>query len=404
MSSIASSDNEEDDASSWSMASSDRGSLLEMQETDIEDHQDESFLSLGSEDTEEDESDDDTTWVPPGPTRHENVFCDECGSNPVFGTRYKSTIQNNYDICQECLDENHNGDATNFVAFAHHVFHEEDANVAAFPDPAVAEQRSLVCYGLDQLSISCQVIQDPESVIDDLTIFISGRTTRQGTRASPDARRHQEYARRVLENHTLVKEIEIQLSGHIKDDAVAVALGLQTNRSLQSVAWTIDYTTGIHEEFCQAMKDLMATNITIRYMFVWIKSLGWINSRNKISDGYHAKNLEDSLFDGLQYTRLHTFRYNHGSQKVKDENKKKAWRAMKENPYLKRIKTSFENEDYMLGLLTIDKKKQWTNQWLQFDDDKDCWNVLGEALGECDIDPAFVIYHFLRSRPELVRP
>ena len=35
-------------------------------------------------------------------TIHENVICDGCGANPIVGIRYKSSVLNDYDICQTC--------------------------------------------------------------------------------------------------------------------------------------------------------------------------------------------------------------------------------------------------------------------------------------------------------------
>ena len=45
------------------------------------------------------------TTIRPSPTTHLNVSCDECGEMPIVGTRYKSTVQPNYDVCRHCLEE-----------------------------------------------------------------------------------------------------------------------------------------------------------------------------------------------------------------------------------------------------------------------------------------------------------
>jgi hypothetical protein len=35
---------------------------------------------------------------------HNGVECDGCGMNPIRGPRYKSTVKDNYDLCEECKE------------------------------------------------------------------------------------------------------------------------------------------------------------------------------------------------------------------------------------------------------------------------------------------------------------
>jgi hypothetical protein len=244
---------------------------------------------------------------------------------------------------------------------------------------------------------NCHALQNPNSVIDSIWInLLPGNETP----ADNDKVRH------LLENHNTLKKVTVAMcsgTSEIKGSTMAVALGLQANRSVQAVTWLFTSRGEIPDDVCLALKDLVTKNTTIRCMHFSSEAVG-----PRPATSTNVNNLEDCLFDGLRGTRLHTFRYDMANivtnhNKVRNGNKKKAWRAMKENPHIKRIKADFENEDYMLDLLIKDKENQWTNQWLQLNDN-DCWNVMEEAIAACDLDPVFVIYHFLRSRPEVVLP
>jgi Zinc finger, ZZ type len=310
------------------------------------------------------------------PSCHVDLSCDECGVFPVYGTRYTSKTHVGYNICRNCLDENHNGSAHHFVAFEDYVNDNDAYKAAGFDENAVAE-RSFYFHSMKDL-VDCEALHDPNSQIDAICISMNENI---------ETLQERETVRRLLENHTALPKVDVQLwDGDLTDNILAIVSGLQNNRSVRSVSWNFNEGFVIPDLVHQTLKELVTNTTTIRYMFFYDDTL---NAR-----------LENYLFDGLQGTWLHTFYYNTPEQ-VKDHNKKKAWKAMKENPHLKRIKTTFENEDYMLDLLTRDKKEQWTNQWLQ-SNDQECWKVLQEALGACDdIDRVFVINHFLESRPLL---
>ena len=40
--------------------------------------------------------------VPTPPAVHTDVVCDECGMNPILGTRYKCVVRDDFDLCAEC--------------------------------------------------------------------------------------------------------------------------------------------------------------------------------------------------------------------------------------------------------------------------------------------------------------
>ncbi|CAB9498135.1 expressed unknown protein [Seminavis robusta] len=328
--------------------------------------------------------------------RHVTVFCDECGANPIVGIRYKSTRQNNYDICQECLDENHNGNRQGFVAIEEEVDDEDEAVRLAGLDGTALERNSLVCSGIDQL-VESPLLQNPNSQIDDITLILEGRHYRH-QQAEPDST-VRDTTIRLLSQHRTLKEMEIQIVSYpqsLTHSIVAVTRGLANNTSVKSMAWTIECSgRDMTEEACQAIQHLMTHNTTIQFMF-FFQDTGW---PGRLATAFLR--LQSCVFGALLNTHIDTVRFQ-GFLAVNRDNQKKAWAAMKENPRLKRIKTTFEQEDYMLELLRRDKKYQWMTQWLQADEHQ-CWAILeGAASMGSGIDPVFVIYHLLRSRPQVI--
>ncbi|CAB9498134.1 expressed unknown protein [Seminavis robusta] len=378
------------------------GSVLSWNGSDGDGEEDDSVMMPDDDrSSSSDEQDEDEAT----PTRHNNVWCDECGANPIVGIRYKSTQQNNYDICQECLDENHASAAADaFVAFGTPVMDEDQAE-----GEVTQGGIGLSFHSLQQLSTSPQLI-DANSAVDDVTLYLHSFDDHHAAASSSSSQDECRHAvQRVLAAHVRLKEMDIQVFGAspaLTGSIVALARGLQQNTSVLSISWTLYWSPrrGLDGEAVQALADLMKYNTTARFLFVRRESAGWDNTATKMPHD----NLEEALFDSLLYTSVDTFRFNCHIP-VKDSNKKKAWHAMKENPRLRRIKATFENHDYQLELLRKDKKYQWSQKWLGTDNNssqpqKDCWNVLQEAVALCDddMDPVFVIYHFLRDRPELV--
>jgi hypothetical protein len=303
--------------------------------------------SSGAEEEEEEEEeegddgdgDDWSTSTNSISISHHNVFCDECGVHPIVGTRYKSTIQNNYDICQECLEENHNNDASGFVSFEEPIPEHEAVEAAGFQED---NSRGLTFECLEDL-VGSEILQDPNSRVDDITLFL---WSTHGGNPSPDPDPTTlERARNMISNHTQLKEMEIQvLHGARPEEVIAIVQGLQRNASIQSIAWTITLGAGLPDQIYQAIKDLMGNNQNIRFMFVFGDHHFVFWDDHFPSTVQHEDNvkLEDCIFDGLEEAQnIDTFRFK-GMAPVKDHNKKKAWNAMEHNGNLKRIKATFE--------------------------------------------------------------
>ena len=430
----------------------------------------------------------------PSPTLsiHRSVTCDECGQSPLRGTRFMSTRQPNYDVCAQCLHENHGGSTRHFTVLRH-----PRALVMMAREPE-SGARSVTVYSFYELidvlegtenhhhhndgddddddDNSDDTEPEPPGTVADITMHVGTRTPREvGLRA-----------RRALASHTGLKSVHLNVFGtSFATDIIEILCdGLSQNRSVATVAWTIP--AELSPEAARALQNLMLNNReTMKFLFVQQKAayVGWqhqqhqqqqqqqqdlpaevqrvlnaarprdrpranttTSSTSSSTKKETPKSLEDLLFDALvtttsssaslssssQSSSLHTFRFQ-GIRPVSDSNKQKAWQAMQTNPNLRRIKATFQNDDYQLELLTLDKKHRWTERWVQKQSgnygptaeptpmppgDDERWTVLEEALAltsetalnsddsESDTDHenaklhgVAVLYHFLRYQP-----
>jgi Zinc finger, ZZ type len=309
-------------------------------------------------------------------TTHLNVSCDECGEMPIVGTRFKSNVQPNYDVCRHCLEENHLGNEHEFTAL--------ETYGAATTEPPTG--RSVAVHSLYDL----QELIENDPTVEDLAFYV-------GTLTSPSLG---QTVRRVLSHHPSIKSVHIHIFGteNATETVTALAEGLQHNKSVLSVSWNILSNRGqrgLSEEATQALQNLMEHNTTIKYMF-FQRQRGFGFSAVEAQDDA----LVNKIFDALKKTHLHTVRFS-GHAPVSNENKKKAWAAMMSNPHLRRVKASFETTDYQLDLLQADKKHKWMERWTHLDAQEDeRWNVLKEVLDSQFVDKVPVLYHFLRNQPE----
>ena len=84
--------------------------------------------------------------------------------DPILGTRYKSVLRRNYDVCERCLQENHNGVIdNNFVAFTQRVSIVDTRSL----EPTDSG-RSITVYSFG--SLAEQLAEDPK--IEDVTFYV----------------------------------------------------------------------------------------------------------------------------------------------------------------------------------------------------------------------------------------
>ena len=325
---------------------------------------------------------------------HRSVTCDECGQSPLRGTRFMSTRQPNYDVCAQCLHENHGGSTRHFTVLRH-----PRALVMMAREPE-SGARSVTVYSFYELidvlegtttttnnnnaDSDSETEPEPPGTVADITMHVGTRTPREvGLRA-----------RQALASHTGLKSVHLNVfgTGFATEIIEILCDGLSQNRSVATVAWTIP--AELSPEAARALQNLMLNNReTMKFLFVQQKAayVGWQlqhdqqelvpatrTTSNRDTKQETPKSLEDFLFDALVTTstsssssssqqppsKLHTFRFQ-GIRPVSDSNKQKAWQAMQTNPNLRRIKATFEHDDYQLELLTLDKKHRWTERWVQ---------------------------------------
>ncbi|CAB9511852.1 expressed unknown protein [Seminavis robusta] len=337
--------------------------------------------------------------------QHLNVSCDECGELPIVGTRFKSRVQPNYDVCQGCLDENHNGDTSGFE-----VLQVYRPSVAAIRSDTGG--RSVAIHSLYDLEDTLL-----DATVEDVAFYVGTRLTCPTLGAT---------VRRVLRETKSLKSVHIHIFGTelSTETIVALAEGLQYNTSAQSVSWNLLWNRTdppLDDAAAHALQTLMETNTTIQYMFVhrqrgFVGTTTTTTSMDTTTTTQQDDPLANAIFAALAKTHLHTVRYS-GTTLVSEHNKKRAWAAMIANPHLKRVKTKFVGEHDVssqeyLELLQADKKHDcWLQRWTgmtqlgaskeETKQSQQRWNVLKEVLdAKQQVDKVPVLYHLLRNQPE----
>jgi hypothetical protein len=329
---------------------------------------------------------------------HWNAICDECGVAPIVGTRYKSTRHPNYDICEDCLKDNHDGFADCFVPLTR-VTNLNEARL--FEPPG---KRSISLYGIGGVA---SILNNDPTVVD-VTLHMT-----QGTLQSECDAIAESFAQ-----NTSLRSCHFTLAYNRKYDNInaleALVKGIIASSSIEIVSWTINGGADMSDAAVQVFCDLIEHSKSVRYMSIKLSRRFIPPPRRDGGQGLvQLLGLEDDsvatrFLSALANSSLDTFRFEkmdpfgEKCPGLSDESKILAWEAMKTNPNLKRIKADFKNKDYMLDLLIADKKNRWMERWAG-----DHVTNLGrlaviDEICESDLDEVPAFYHYIRSQPMLL--
>ncbi|CAB9524380.1 ubiquitin-associated (UBA) TS-N domain-containing protein octicosapeptide Phox Bemp1 (PB1) domain-containing protein [Seminavis robusta] len=339
---------------------------------------------------------------------HKDVECNECGEHPILGTRYRSTRRHNYDICQLCFQEHHNGDAGDFA-----VFDKRAATPEELCGICPRQGRAVVANSIEELTERLSQRQQPqqeedeaESPAEDIELYLN--LNRFST--FPDATIIR--LRLAMVQNKTVKSLRIFLRGtfNLNRAMQVLAEALVLNKSIRYLAVSVcaSRRQGRADGAAQALQTLLTTNRTIR--FFHFKTVSRFGLHGADGEGLGQDLVADYLFSALATTTLCRFLYRGGHCNVSNCNRQRACEAMKSNPHLRRIEATFddhdddEGEDFQLALLTGIKNRQWMDRWIgEAATKQDRVNVLEEILQRSQLaDKTSAMYHFLRCHPRLL--
>jgi Zinc finger, ZZ type len=369
-------------------------------------------LVYESSSSEEEESDDEREVV------HYGVSCDECGVSPIRGSVYHSTRIVDYDICQECYEENHK-DLTMADAFAvihrRRNFNEEDY----FGEDYRLMRRDAYDWGdLETELRSNDGVQNLDVNFNYggfRGFLLGGRTTR--TPLTFPTEESMAFVQNAIAASTKLRVIYLESpNSHHEEysDAMAALLsGIAASQTIVTLSVKVDFRwTSVAHDLCHIIR----TNQSIRFLFLRHRYRAMDNEER---DGPRVQYLRREFllqqegqvraaalpfFQSLAYSSsLHLFLCG-GVEGLGEECRTAATHALRTRPNLKRIKASFANEeDTTLQQLMEEKKQHWMQDW----NDPDASNasrvqVLQEILSCKQVeeqDQVAALFHFVRSNP-----
>jgi len=331
-------------------------------------------------------------------TIHYGVSCDECGASPLRGSRYKSSRIVDYDICQECYEENHKHltMAGAFIEYKEISYDADDEDHFENAEDLMMHQRGW--YGL-----AAQLEEKPRLQNLDLTInwyhnyldetdyervanFISTSTTLKSFYFSFCFREEEGQA---VENH--------------KKTTIAILDAIAINKSV--VTLSIGFNFALAQSVMDAVCGIIKNNTNIRFIFVQQRTREMRITARQQRQIHQARTEAEAvhLFEALQDTSIHSFVCEMGSYNLSGHCLEAAVRAMRENPSLKRIKAKFADNDEDLQRLMVEKKQNWIRDWNDLDATNGSRVKILEEIMSCknveEQDQIAALFHFVRSNP-----
>lgn len=332
---------------------------------------------------------------------HVGVSCDECGVKPVRGTVYHSTRIIDYDICEECYENNHKhltlADAF-LVRSRRHRYAVDDEH---FEDPRSMRVNT---YGWPDLFRKLQSNQR----IQNLDI----KTTARYIQVGPEVNQG---IKNCIANSTTLKVLyaTFPTGGQTHHSEVVTALveGISENQSILTLSISMDFT------WVSAVRDLcrlIRGNTSIRFMFLRhrqaarfdIERVEELLAREEDREQQIRIQVHNSallFFRALAHeSSVHSFTCE-GVEDIGEESRVAALAALRSRPSLKRIKADFLVKNDDLEQLMQDKKENWMKGWNDPDSsNEDRLQILEEILSCKQVeeqDQVAAIFHFVRSNP-----
>lgn len=293
--------------------------------------------------------------------QHHTIICDECGTFPIDGVRYKSTNIYDHDCCEQCWLDNHANEST-FVSFEKPVPY-QDAKDAGPP----SENR------IRAMSAKSAEEQLRNGRSAPLAIF--------GFHNEPTPEECQAVTSFINRNAFLTK-IELHMTNKFitYEDTIAILVeGLIQSKSLKMIAWTMP---------CSARKSPQNA-ASIKKLIERIKGLEillFLRMPYRLGCGCCENEFACAVFEGLKKNRtIKTFRFDPCSQLSK-ATKKVAWKAVESNSSLMRLHTNFEHceGDHHINMLTaFNRNPKWIHRWTDLAaTNEDRIRVLGDIISD----------------------
>jgi hypothetical protein len=321
------------------------------------------------------------------PATHTNIPCDECGVCPLIGIRYKAKHIYNYymyrNICEACMEEEFDKtEKDNYVAieipvpsdFANALGHEQDNAIRSSSLRDAAEQ----------------IGRNDKVYAAFLKLF----------RPSTDS--DGKDLQSALASNTHLRILHIHMCwGDFEDKIADVARGIMSSTSIKRVFWSITKQDreAVSEATSLALREMIEKNSVIEALY--LKRSCWSSIEKSVDAAEDA--FAATIFEGLKANttlqRVRLDSYNVLSEK----NKEILLGIVEKNRAMQRVHVLFEEKDYRLELLLACNREKWMERFTDASVPRhDRFNVLLEAREYKSVEPVSVVYHLLRSSPDLL--
>ena len=311
-----------------------------------------------------------------------HIICDECGTYPFTGIRYKSRRIYDYDCCQVCMKDNHTHDLEDFAEMPNPVPYEE-------ADRAGPPQENRICTS-SMADAKEQLRQGRNAT---LAIFRFHR--------APSTEECHEFVS-FLNTNTFLKRLEIHMIGYWVqyEEAVAImAQGLAKNQSIVSLCWSMPCSARGKACIADSLQRLIEENKTLEILL-------FSRPHYRAACGQCKDEWPSRLLQGLQKNRtIRTFRLDTCSLLTPTE-KKLAYSAVSLNPSL--IQLHINVEEWEAGpldlLLKLNRNPHWMLGWTDVAaSNMDRFHIIQEIMG-CKSDQIVpILFNLFQNSPQHLR-
>lgn len=323
---------------------------------------------------------------------HRGISCDECGVQPIVGTRYKAKYIYDYDICQSCAQYM---DPT-----------ELESTYVPIPKPLASRMANQYCIVDDSSVMRASTLG---SAASELKRNDSGRTCAffnlfVAPRGANGQEKVNEIKAALASNTTLeILHLHMCVGPYSFEPSLAdIAKGLKANRSIKRLFWCISQQDrkNASEETLHALTEMMKKNTTIEALYVKRTCHSHFSPEQDVDqDAFSAAILAGFRNSKtIQQFRLDTYGI------LSETNKQTLLDTVAKNPKLQRIYAEFGKDDaHRLELVLACGRKDWLSRAADTTRPmSDRWDVVLEARDFPLVEPVAAVYHVLRESMDLV--
>jgi len=330
------------------------------------------------------------------PAKHKGIICDECGAMPIVGIRYVATHLYEYDVCGNCLQENHEDDQDRFVAFdqpmgpsARDMCLVPDTKVTAFLARVAASKLE------DNIESRCLCFS-PIQRQNDIHDHVAGEALKS-----------------ALKKHTKVDIVHAHMchSDAARPAIIDLLDGIASNSSVKRVFLHISQANQEDLALAEALCGMIRESQSLECLLINRTCNQQYRTAMELPRENHDL-FARKIFDGLRgNTRLKIFRLRSYTVLSKTTKNHLLDIIQNDNQTIKRVYADFDTagekvDTRQLDLLLACNRKKWVDRVAEIQKGKrQRLEVLQEALsaGGSELEPVSTAFHLLKTSPDLFK-